>query len=65
MNLPDFIKIAKTRKKLPKNIRIYLVSKKHYFLNDGILKDGFDSKLVIQNDRDSVLSAFSKMAFYL
>ena len=63
MNLPDFIKIAKTRKKLPKNIRIYLVSKKHYFLNDGILKDGFDSKLVIQNDRDSVLSAFSKMAF--
>lgn len=63
MNLLDFIKITKTQKKIPKNLRIYLVSKKHYFLNDGILKDGFNSKLLIQNDRDSVLSAFSKMAF--
>lgn len=35
----------------------------HYFLNDGILKNGFDSKLMVVNNRDSVLSAFSKMAF--
>jgi hypothetical protein len=28
-----------------------------------MVKDGFDSKLIIQNNRDSVLSAFSKMAF--
>ncbi len=58
-----FIKSLQKKKKLPKNIRLYLVSKKHFFLNDGILKNGFDSKLTIENNRDSVLSAFSKMAF--
>ena len=37
--------------------------KKHFFINDGILKNGFDPKLIIENNRDSVLSGFSKMAF--
>ncbi|MFQ5440817.1 MAG: hypothetical protein ACE5DL_05075, partial [Nitrosopumilaceae archaeon] len=30
---------------------------------DGMLKKGFNSKLIIEQNRDSVLSAFSKMAF--
>jgi hypothetical protein len=63
MTSSEFIKSIQNQKKIPKNIRLYLVSKKHIFINDGIAKDGFDSKLVIENNRDSVLSAFSKMAF--
>jgi len=63
MKTLDLIKILKKQKKLPKNLRIYIISKNHYFLNDGVLKDGFDSKLFVENNRDSVLSAFSKMAF--
>jgi len=63
MKTIQLIKLLKKQKKFPKNLRLYIVSKNHYFLNDGILKDGFDSKLLIENNRDSVLSAFSKMAF--
>ena len=63
MKTLDLIKILKKQKKIPKNLRLYIVSKNHYFLNDGVLKVGFDSKLFIENNRDSVLSAFSKMAF--
>jgi len=63
MKTVHLIKLLKKQKKFPKNLRLYIVSKNHYFLNDGILKDGFDSKLLIENNRDSVLSAFSKMAF--
>ena len=56
--------MLKKEEKIPSEIRIYLIDKKkHYFISDGILKDGFTSKLNIQNNRDSVLSAFSKMAF--
>jgi len=63
MKTLELIKILKNQKKIPKNFRLYIVSKNHYFLNDGVFKDGFDSKLFIENNRDSVLSAFSKMAF--
>ena len=63
MNSVDFIKYLKNHQKLSKNIRLYIISKKHYFLNDGILKDGFDSKLIVEPNRDSVVTAFSKMAF--
>ncbi len=63
MKSSSFIKLLQNKKKIPKNIRLYFVAKKHFFINDGIVKDGFDSKLTIQNNRDSVLSAFSKMAF--
>ena len=63
MNSSDFIKSLQSSKKISNNIRLYLVSKKHFFINEGLLKNGFDSKLVIENNRDSVLSAFSKMAF--
>ena len=63
MKSSSFINLLQKKKKTSKNIRLYLVSKKHLFINDGMVKDGFDSKLIIQNNRDSVLSAFSKMAF--
>ena len=63
MNSSDFVKYVKKQQKLPKHVRLYIVSKNHYFINDGVLKDGFDSKLKIENNRESVLSAFSKMAF--
>lgn len=63
MNSSDFVVFARKQPKLPKNIRLYIVSKNHYFINDGLFKKGFESKLTIANNRDSVLSAFSKMAF--
>lgn len=63
MNSSGFIKIIQKQQKIPKHIRIYIVLKKHFFINEGFLKDGFESKLIIENNRDSVLSAFSKMAF--
>ena len=63
MNISNFLKIIKKQKKSQK-VRLYIIDKnKHYFLNDGFLKNGFDSKLTITKNRDSVLSAFSKMAF--
>lgn len=64
MNVSNFLKIIKKQKKLSSNIRLYLISdNKHYFLNEGILKEGFGSKLVITKNRESVLSVFSIMAF--
>ncbi len=64
MNVSDFLENIKKQKKISQNVRIYIIDKnKHYFLNNGILKNGFDSKLSIIKNRDSVLSAFSKMAF--
>ena len=64
MSVSKLISNIKKNKKLPSNIRLYLIDKdKHYFLNDGVLKNGFNSKLTIAKNRDSVLSAFSKMAF--
>ncbi len=64
MSVSKLISEIKKNKKSSTNIRLYLIDKdKHYFLNDGVLKNGFDSKLVIAKNRDSVLSAFSKMAF--
>ncbi len=63
MNISNFLKIIKKQKKSQK-VRLYIIDKnKHYFLNDGVLKNGFDSKLTVAKNRDSVLSAFSKMAF--
>ena len=52
------------KKKCSPKIRLYFIDKdKHYFLNDGLVKNGFGSKLTILKTRDSVLSAFSKMSF--
>lgn len=63
MNSTEFIKFLKTHQNFSSNIRLYVISQKHYFLNDGILKEGFSSKLLFENNRESVLSAFSRMAF--
>jgi hypothetical protein len=64
MNVSDFVVIIKKQKKKSQKARLYIIDKnKHYFLNNGILKNGFDSILTITKNRDSVLSAFSKMAF--
>ncbi len=64
MSISKIISNLKKNKKLPLETRIYLIDKeKHYFLNNGVLKNGFDSKLSIIKNRDSLLSAYSKMAF--
>ena len=64
MSVSKTISSQKKNKKLPSEIRIYLIDKdKHYFLNNGVLKNGFDSKLTLVKNRDSVLSAYSIMAF--
>ena len=64
MSVSKFLSNIEKSKKISSKIRLYLIDKdKHYFINEGSLKSGFDSKLVISKDRDSVLSAFSKMAF--
>jgi hypothetical protein len=64
MNVTKFVTNAKKRKKVSPKIRLYLIDKnKHYFITDGTIKNGFNSKLTISRNRDSVLSAFSKMAF--
>ena len=64
MSVSKFLSEIKSKKKISPKIRLYLIDKdKHYFLNDGVIKNGFNSKLVISKNRDSVLSAFSKMAF--
>jgi hypothetical protein len=64
MNVSNFLKIIKKQKKNSQKIRLYIIDKnEHYFLNNGVLKNGFDSKLTVTKNRDSVLSAFSKMAF--
>lgn len=64
MSVSKLISEIKKSKKTSSKIRLYLIDKdRHYFLNDGVLKNGFNSKLTIVKNRDSVLSAFSKMAF--
>lgn len=64
MSVSYFLANLKKSKNISPKIRLYLIDKnKHYFINDGILKNGFDSKLTLAKSRDSVLSAFSKMAF--
>ena len=51
-------------KKISPSIRAYIIYKnKHYFVYNGKLEDGFDSKQKIEKNRDSVLSIFSKMSF--
>lgn len=63
MNSVEFIKFIKKQKKLPKHIRLYIITKNHYFINNGVFKPGFESKITIENSRESVLSGFSKMTF--
>ena len=64
MKVSKFLVNIKKDKTSREKIRIYLIDgDKHFFINDGKIKKGLDSKLSITKNRDSVLSAFSKMAF--
>ena len=64
MDSLKFLKQFKNNRHIDANIRIYIISKhKHYFINNGKLTEGFHSQLSIEKNRDSVLTAFSKMAF--
>ncbi|WP_428324159.1 hypothetical protein [Nitrosopumilus sp.] len=64
MSVSKFLANIKKSKNISPKIRLYLIDKdKHYFINEGLIKNGFNSKLTISKNRDSVLSAFSKMAF--
>jgi len=64
MSVSKFLADVKKSRTVSHKIRLYLIDKdKHYFINDGSIKNGFNSKLIISRNRDSVLSAFSKMAF--
>jgi len=64
MSISNFLANIKGKKKFSTTVRLYLIDKdNHYFINNGILKKGFNSKLSISKNRDSVLSAFSQMAF--
>jgi len=64
MNDYDFLKLIKKQKKLSPNIRLYfIINNKHYFLNQGILKNGFESRLTISKNRESLILAYSKMSF--
>ena len=49
MTLSDFIKSIQDSKRLPKNIRFYIVLKKHFFINNGLLKKGFN---LLKKDMD-------------
>ncbi len=66
MRVMDNVKILQLIKKqdFPENIRFYFIYKnKHYFINNGHIKPGFSSKMVITKNSDNILSAFSKMGF--
>jgi hypothetical protein len=41
----------------------FIINNKHYFLNQGILKNGFASNLTISKNRESLILAYSKMSF--
>jgi len=59
----EFLQLIK-KQDFSDKIRFYFIYKnKHYFINNGHLKSGFSSKIIITKDRDKILSAFSKMGF--
>ena len=65
--ISDFHTLVKTKKKIPKNIRLYYIIKNsHYYINDGRLEKGFGT-LCFKNktnvDRDFLLSVYDKMSF--
>ena len=64
MNVSNFIKQITNAQDPSPDIRLYLIDRNnHYFINKGMMKNGFDSKISLLRNRESVLSGFSKMAF--
>ncbi|MBM3904127.1 MAG: hypothetical protein FJ357_03190 [Thaumarchaeota archaeon] len=60
------LKTLAKRKKIPQNLRLYLIlEKNHIFINDGAVEPGFSQPKYksIKNDRDEILSIYSKMGF--
>lgn len=54
MNDYDFLKLIKKQKKHSSYIRLYfIINNKHYFLNQGILKNGFEAKLTVSKNQDT------------
>lgn len=58
-------KLLKSGKKIPKNFRFYyILNGKHFFVNDGVIKAGFENIHIHENmDRDHLLSIYGKMEF--
>jgi len=45
-------------------IRFYFIHKnKHYFINNGHIKSGFSSNIVITKNQNTILTVFSKLGF--
>lgn len=63
MNDAKFFQLIK-KQDISDDVRFYFICKnKHYFINNGQIKSGFSSKIMMTKNRDSILSAFSKMGF--
>ena len=63
MNNAKILQLIK-KKKISDNLRFYFIYKnKHYFIHNGHIEFGFSSKITIAKNRDSMLSAFSKIGF--
>ena len=64
MNDDKFLQMIKKQYLFGDPVRFYFICKTmHYFINDGHIKSGFSPKIMMTKNRDSVLSAFSKMGF--
>ena len=60
---PEFLQLLGKQDFLDK-IRFYFIHKnKHYFINNGHLKSGFSSNIVITKNQNTILAIFSKMGF--
>lgn len=65
--MKEFWQLAKTKKGLPENLRLYFIYKDaHHYISNGIIKEGFknfDIKDRHHIDRDFLLSIYEKMEF--
>ena len=60
---PEFLQLLRKQDFLDK-IRFYFIHKnKHYFINNGHLKSGFSSNIVITKNPNTILTVFTKMGF--
>ena len=59
----EFLQLLRKQDFLDK-IRFYFIHKnKHYFINNGHIKSGFPSNIVITKNQNTILAIFSKMGF--
>lgn len=64
-SVKEFDKLAKSKKKIPKNLRLYYeLDNKHHYLINGKIRDGFSFDIKEGRiDRDFLLSIYGKMEF--